>query len=187
MKILSTPAEGLREPSRKIGEITTEIKDLAQKMIDLSLDWEKDHPHEISSALAAPQVGENVRMIIVRNSSDDKSDKTFTTLINPKVVSESGRLLEDWEGCLSVPDLYGKVARREQIKVSAVTLDGEEVRVKVSGHLARTILHEIDHLDGVLFLDKIKGKRKSFARLQKNGELMPIDYSEVEDNDDLWG
>jgi len=187
MKILSTPEASLRESSRKISEITPAIKELADKMISLSLKWEQEHPHEISSALAAPQVGENVRMIIVRNSADDKSDKTFTTLINPKVVSESGRLVEDWEGRLSVPDLYGKVARRDQVKVAATLLDGREVKIKVSGHLARTLLHEIDHLEGMLFLDRIRGKKKSFARLQQDGALVPIDYAEIENDADLWG
>ena len=177
----------MREPSQKIGEITPEIKKLADDMIKLALKWEGEHEHEVSSALAAPQVGENVRMIIVRNEPEDKSDKTFTALINPKIVSESGRLVEDWEGCLSVPDLYGKVARRDQVKIEAKMLDGTEVRIRVGGHLARTLMHEIDHLDGILFLDKIRGKKNSFARLQEDGALTPIDYSEIENQTDLWG
>lgn len=188
MKILLTPVASLREPSQKINEITPAIKKLADDMVKLSLQWEDEHPHEISSALAAPQVGENVRMIIVRNNSEDKEDKTFTALINPKVVSESGKLVMDWEGCLSVPELYGKVARRDSVKVAATLLDGTEVKIKASGHLARTILHEIDHLDGVLFVDKIRDKRKSFARLRKeDGALMPIDYTEIESDKNIWG
>ncbi|MCL2038513.1 peptide deformylase [Candidatus Saccharibacteria bacterium] len=187
MKILQTPEASLREPSQKIGEITPEIKQLAEDMTRLSLEWEAEHPHEISSALAAPQVGQNVRMIIVRNSAEDKADKTFTALINPKVVSEGGRSVADWEGCLSVPELYGKVVRREQVKVSAQLLDGAEVKIRVSGHLARTLLHEIDHLDGVLFLDKIRGKKKAFSRLRDDGALVPIEYNEIENDEALWG
>ncbi|MDR0979836.1 MAG: peptide deformylase [Candidatus Nomurabacteria bacterium] len=188
MKILMTPAASLREPSQKIGEITPAIKKLADEMIKLSLEWEDEHPHEISSALAAPQVGENVRMIVVRNNSEDKSDKEFTALINPRVVSESGRLITDWEGCLSVPALYGKVARRDSVKVAATLLDGTEVKIKADGHLARTMLHEIDHLNGVLFVDKIRGKKKSFARLHtEDGALVPVDYAEIADDADLWG
>jgi peptide deformylase len=187
MKILSTPAASLREPSQKVGEITPAIKKLADDMIKLSLEWENEHPHEISSALAAPQVGENVRMIIVRNDPEDKTHKEFTALINPKVVSEGGRVIEDWEGCLSVPELYGLVKRHDRVKVEAKLLDGSDVKIKVDGHLARTMLHEIDHLDGVLFVDKIRGKKKAFARLQKDGALVPIDYAEIENDKNIWG
>ena len=76
--------------------------------------------------------------------------------INPKIISSSKDVALGWEGCLSIPDEYGKVQRPKKVKIKALNEEGEEVRINASGFFARVIQHEIDHLDGILFIDKAK-------------------------------
>ena len=80
-------------------------------MVNASLEWEKSHPHELSAAMAAPQLGINKRLIIIRDSMDDKANTSFTTLVDPEIIKQEGKIIEDFEGCLSVPFIYGKVPR----------------------------------------------------------------------------
>ncbi|MBR2855377.1 peptide deformylase, partial [Candidatus Saccharibacteria bacterium] len=95
----------------------------------------------------------------------------------------------DYEGCLSVPEIYGMVPRATKVKVKARLEDGTDVRIKATGELARTLLHEIDHLDGILFIDHVRDDSNAFYRMNKKGDLEPIkDYEkEIRDNDMLWG
>jgi peptide deformylase len=88
-------------------------------------------------------------------------------LINPKIVSRSKETETDWEGCLSVPNVYGKVERFQKVKVSALGADGKDIKLKTSGFLARTVQHEIDHLDGVLFTEKVIGQTITEEELDK--------------------
>ena len=189
MKIITTPDERLREKSEKVRKIDDEILDIIAKMRKLSLDWEKEHPYEISAAMAAPQVGVNKRIIIIRDDTEEKKNATFTALINPEVIRAEGKIKKDYEGCLSVPSIYGMVPRCTKIKVKAQLEDGTEVRIKASNELARTLLHEIDHLDGILFIDHIRGQEKAFFRMGEKGDLEPVeDYAkEIRDNPELWG
>jgi peptide deformylase len=186
--ILTTPTPSLRQKSTKVSQITEEIHEIIAKMTEASLDWEKSHPHELSAAMAAPQLGFNKRIIIIRDSTDDKSDTSFTALINPEVIKTEGEQIEDYEGCLSVPLIYGLVTRPEKVKIKALLSDGTEVRVKASDNLARTFLHEIDHLNGILFADHIKDKTDGFFELDNKGELQPLNYDkDIKNNKDLWG
>jgi peptide deformylase len=187
-KILTTPNPKLRVKSKKVQEINDEVKKIITDMIKLSLDWEKDHPHELSAAMAAPQIGKNVRIIILRDNLDDKNDTHFTVLINPEIVKKEGVIETDYEGCLSVPRVYGLIERHSKIRVKALLETGEEVRFKISGGFARTIQHEIDHLNGILFIDHIKGQTDAFFELDDKGDLQPLDYeTEINDNRELWG
>ena len=179
MKIITTPDPRLREKSEKVREIDDEIRGIIADMRKLSLDWEKDHPFELSAAMAAPQVGVLKRIIIVRDDMDDKKKATFTALINPEVIRADGKLITGDEGCLSVPRIYGKVPRHNKVRVKAKLEDGTEVRIKATGEMARTLLHEIDHLDGVLFIDRIRDDRKAFYEMNDKGDLVPVDYDEV--------
>ena len=91
------------------------------------------------------------------------------------------------EGCLSVPEIYGMVGRPAKVKIKALLEDGQEVRIKASGYLARTLLHEIEHLDGILFIDHIRDDRTAFYRIDEKGDLVPIDYdSEIRGNKALF-
>ena len=156
-------------------------------MVSASIDWELSRPHEISAALAAVQVDKLDRVVIVRNNFDDKSDNSFTALINPEIVKYEGELVADYEGCLSVSDIYGRVPRYTKIRVKALDTTGNEVRFKAEGFLARVIQHEIDHTNGVVFIDHIKDSVNGFYRLDKDGELQPLDYNKhIKDNEILW-
>lgn len=186
-KIITTPDPRLRQKSDKVREITDETRQIIGDMVELSRDWESKHPYELSAAMAAPQIGVNQRIIIVRDDLDDKENDNFTALINPEVIRTEGRIVKEQEGCLSVPEIYGMVGRPTKVKVKALLEDGHEVRIKSSGYLARTLLHEIEHLDGILFIDHIKDQEDAFYRIDEHGDLVPIDYvSEIKDNKMLF-
>jgi len=108
--------------------------------------------------LAAIQVGEPTRIIICE--IDDK----FYTLINPEITKFFSKTSVMEEGCLSLPNIYGEVERPEKIIVKAIDFDGKKVKIKAFGLLARVIQHEIDHLDGILFIDKAKNITKKLRR-----------------------
>ena len=187
MKIITTPDERLREKSKKVTKIDEEVLGIIEDMRKLSLDWEKEHPYEISAAMAAPQMGVNKRIIIIRDDMENKDKATFTALINPEVIRTEGKVKTDYEGCLSVPSIYGMVPRATKVKVKAKLENGAEVRIKATDELARTLLHEIDHLDGVLFIDHIKGVKDAFYEMNDKGDLVPVDYDEkIAGNKDLF-
>lgn len=188
MKIITTPDPRLREKSEKVRVIDDEVLDVIANMRKLSLDWEKEHPYELSAAMAAPQMGVNKRIIIIRDDMEDKKNASFTALINPEVIRAEGKEKTDFEGCLSVPSIYGMVPRASKVRVKAKLEDGTEVRIKATDDLARTLLHEIDHLNGVLFIDHIKDKKDAFYEMNDKGDLVPIDYdSKIAGNKKLWG
>lgn len=185
--VIVTPDPRLRQVSTKVTEIDDEVKDIIEQMIQASLDWEKEHEFELSAALAAPQLGFNRRIIVVREDMNEKSNNNFIALINPVVVKTEGRILRDYEGCLSVPTIYGKVPRPAKARIKAQLTDGTEVKLKTEGFLTRTILHEIDHLDGILFIDHIRDKKDAFYKLDNKGDLVPVDYEkEIKNNKNLW-
>lgn len=186
-EIITTPDPRLRQKSAKVHQITDETREIIADMIRLSLDWEKAHPYELSAAMAAPQMGVNQRIIIIRDDLDDKENNSFTALINPEVIKTEGKIIKEQEGCLSVPEIYGLVGRPKKVKIKALLEDGSDVRIKAEGYLARTLMHEIDHLDGILFIDHIKDDRDAFYRLDENGDLQPINYdAEIKNNPNLF-
>lgn len=189
MKIITTPDKRLREPSEKVRQIDDDTLKIIENMRKLSLEWEAKHPYELSAAMAAPQMGVNKRIIIIRDDMEDKKNAHFTAFINPEVTKTEGKTVTDYEGCLSVPHIYGMVPRPFKVRVKAKLEDGKEVRIKATGELARTLLHEIDHLNGVLFIDHIKDKKDAFYYMDNKGELKPIkDYEkEILNNEKLWG
>ncbi len=121
-------------------------------------------------------------MCVVRNFFEDPLDENKIrsddiVLINPKITHFSAEKDIDWEGCLSVPDVYGKVERASKIKVTAKDIDGNIIKIKAEGFFARTIQHEVDHLDGILFTAHIRGEtltQKQFDEMidkQKNEQI----------------
>ena len=187
MNIITTPDPRLRQKSTKVKAGDKEVEKIVEEMIQNCLDWEKEHEFEISAALAAPQLGYNRRIIVVRDDMDNKEHGNFIPLLNPEVIKTEGKTLYDYEGCLSVPTIYGKVPRPAKARIKAQTIDGQEVRIKADGFLARTLLHEIDHLDGILFIDHIKNVKDAFYRLDEKGDLVPVDYdSAIANNKELF-
>lgn len=186
-EIITTPDPRLRQKSSKVNHITDETQEIIADMVRLSLEWEKQHPYELSAAMAAPQMGVNQRIIIVRDDFDDKKNNTFTALINPEIIKTDGKIVKEHEGCLSVPEIYGLVGRPHKVKIKAKLADGTDIRLKADGYLARTLMHEIDHLDGILFIDHIRDDKDAFYRLDDKGDLQPIDYdTEIKNNTSLF-
>jgi peptide deformylase len=136
--------EILRKRSREIEVIDEKIKQLAEDMIETMHKFD-------GVGLAAPQVGILKRIIVI----DLYEEGTQYTLINPVIVKEKGEQIVD-EGCLSFPNQFGKVRRPKEIEVVALDIDGKKVRVKGKDLLAQALSHEIDHLDGKVFVDKVE-------------------------------
>lgn len=185
--IISLPNPHLRQKSQRVHVITDDTKKLIDDMTSASLDWEDSRPHEISAALAAVQIDQLERVVIVRSDFDDKSVREFTPLINPEIVKYEGNVITDYEGCLSVNGFYGRVPRHSKVRVRALDINGNEVRFKAEGFLARVIQHEIDHTNGTVFIDHIHDQHDAFYRLDEKGELQPVDYdTTIKANHILW-
>lgn len=185
--IITLPNTHLREKSERVHIVMPETLALADDMTSAALDWEDSRPHEISAALAAVQIDRLTRAIIVRSDFDNKENREFTVLFNPEIVKYEGNIVEDYEGCLSVKDIYGKVPRYDKVRVKAIDKDGQEVRFKANGFLARVLQHEIDHTNGIVFIDHIEESTKAFYKLDDEGELEPLDYdTHIKDNPILW-
>jgi len=185
--IISLPNPSLRTRSKKVNVISGHILKLAQNMMDATLSWEDSRKHEIGVALAAIQVDVPLRVVVIRNDFNNKSDRTFQALIDPKIIRLEGDVLEDYEGCLSVQNIYGKVRRHSKVKIKAKDLNGKEVRITAEGFLARVLQYEIDHTDGITFIDHIKYSPGAFFKLTDSGELEKLDYDKaIKKNKDLW-
>ena len=186
-EVIVTPDPRLREKSIRVKADDPEVKKIAEEMIQSCIDWENEHEFELSAAMAAPQLGYNKRIIVVREDMNNKDNATFIPLLNPEVIKTEGKIVKDYEGCLSVPAIYGKVPRPTKARIKAQLETGEEVRIKASDFLARTLLHEIDHLNGILFIDHIKDEKDAFYKLNDKGDLEPLDYDTyIKDNKELW-
>jgi peptide deformylase len=133
----------LRRKADPIPAVTPEIKGLIAEMIETMYD-------QVGIGLAAPQVGIPLRLIIV----DDNKGGGVRPLINPAITRRRGSV-EGEEGCLSIPGVFAPVVRAEWIRVSALAGDGSPLDFEASELLARVIQHEIDHLDGILFIDRL--------------------------------
>ncbi|MEJ0073195.1 MAG: peptide deformylase [Candidatus Saccharibacteria bacterium] len=185
--IIALPNSHLRQKSKRVGVVTDEVKQLIADMEAATINWDESRAHEVGVALAAVQIDQLYKVVIIRNNFDDKTDNSFTAFINPEIVKAEGELVEDFEGCLSVPDIYGKVPRYKKVKVKALDLNGREFRVTAEDFLARVFQHEIDHTNGLVFIDHIKDQDEAFYQLDDDGKLQPLDYKkDVEKNSILW-
>lgn len=186
-RIITLPHASLRQRSKKVGLVDDTIKQIISDMKQATLDWEETRAHEVSVALAAVQIDVLYRIIILRNNFDNKQDKTFHVFINPEITKYEGKLVEDYEGCLSVRDIYGKVPRHDRVRIKALNERGAEVRLTADGFLARVFQHEIDHTNGIVFIDRIRELPDAFYRLTDEGKLLKLDYDKVvKDDTELW-
>ncbi len=184
--IITLPNPHLRQKSIRVGIITDQVREIAQNMIDATLSWDVSRDHEVGVALAAVQIDSLYRIVVVRNNYEDKADQSFTAFINPEITKLEGDILEDYEGCLSVPAIYGKVKRYSKVRVKALDLNGKPFRVSAEGFLARIFQHEIDHTNGIVFIDHIKDDPDAFYRLKEDGKLEKLDYDAVKKDSVLW-
>lgn len=179
--IITLPHDDLRQRSQRVTQISDDTRQVIKDMIAATLSWEATRPNEVAVALAAIQIDQPLRVVIVREDFDDKSNHNFTVLINPEIVKYEGTIVTDYEGCLSVSDVYGKVPRYSKVRCRAIDINGREVRFKsTSPFLARVLQHEIDHTNGICFVDHIAHHEDAFSILTKSGDLEPISYDQVQ-------
>ena len=148
----------LRQVATPVREITAEIKRIIADMTETM--W-----HQVGIGLAAPQVGLPYRILVM-----DDGTGGAQTLINPVIESRNGTIREE-EGCLSLPGVFGVVERSKTITVRAMDADGKPVSLEATGLKARIVQHELDHLDGVLFIDRLPPvtRDRIKKKIQKEG------------------
>ncbi len=185
--IIVLPNPHLRERSHKVSANDEKIIQLVADMKAASIDWENSRPYEISAALAAVQIDRLERVVIIRDDFDDKQNPSFTPLLNPQIIKYEGKEVEDFEGCLSVKNVYGRIKRWSNIRVKALDLEGNEIRFRAEGFLARVIQHEVDHTNGIVFVDHIKEQTDAFFRLSDEGKFIALNYdADIKHNAELW-
>lgn len=178
-ELITLPNPHLRKKSKRITFVSPEIEKVIEEMKAATLDWESTREHELGVALAAIQIDKPYRLVIIRNDFDNKDDRSFSIFINPEIVKFEGEIEDDYEGCLSITDVYGKVPRYSKVRVRAIDEKGREVRVKAEGFLARVFQHEIDHTNGIMFVDHLTHKPDSFYKLTNEGKLEKLPYEHV--------
>jgi peptide deformylase len=148
----------LRQVAARVREITPQIKQIIADMTETM--W-----HQVGIGLAAPQVGLSYRILVM-----DDGKGGAQALLNPTIESRSGTVREE-EGCLSLPGIFGVVERSKTITVSAIDAEGRPVSLEATGLKARIIQHELDHLDGVLFIDRLPPvtRDRIKKKIQKEG------------------
>lgn len=179
MSILKVARMGhpvLREKARVIEP--RELKTVAlQKLIDDMMETMDEYA---GIGLAAPQVHQSVRLFVAILDADGQGDGEPMALINPEITVLSSELIEGWEGCLSIPDIRGRVPRSPHVRVSALNRDGKRVEIEARNFPARVIQHETDHLDGVLFFDRMR----TFESLTFLDEYSRYQVKREDDEDD---
>ncbi len=178
--IITLPNDHLRQRSRRITQIDADTHQIISDMIAATLDWEAHRPNEVAVALAAIQIDKPVRIVIIRADFDNKENKNFQVLINPEITKYEGEIITDYEGCLSVKDVYGKVPRYSKIRGRAIDINGNRIKIKSTDpFLSRVLQHEVDHTNGICFVDHISHNQDAFSVLTKSGDLVACPYSKV--------
>jgi len=164
LEVLQFPDPRLKEVSVPVSDVDDALRALADEMLAVMYD-------EPGIGLAAPQVGHAIRLVVMDTDwSDEGQDKDPAVILNPEIIEREGKV--GWEeGCLSVPDFTAEVERSAHIVVRYQDLDGKEVTEEVSGLRAVCFQHEIDHLDGVLFIDRISRLRRSMYVKRRKKQL----------------
>jgi peptide deformylase len=173
-EVLQFPDPRLKRVSEPIDQITDEIRRLADDMLDVMYD-------EPGIGLAAPQVGEAVRLIVLDTEwAQGDGEKSPLVLVNPEILDADGKIV--WtEGCLSVPDFEADVERAARVRVRARDLDWKETELDAEQLKAVCLQHEIDHLDGVLFIDRISRLKRNLY-VQKRKKALRREQDEAGDS-----
>ena len=151
----------LRKATKRVAKVDDGIRDIAQKMLQTMYS-------EAGIGLAAPQVGIHKQILVVDTDPDESSNQPLV-LINPKIIRESKQMACGQEGCLSIPGIFLDVIRPAAIEVSFKDANGRPQKIQASELLARVIQHEMDHLHGVMFVDRVENKIALAQELQKGG------------------
>jgi peptide deformylase len=175
LQLIQYPHPTLRFASKPLARVDDQLRG----MIDLMFDIMYEHR---GVGLAANQVNLPLRLFVA-NPSGEKDSGQELVFLNPVIQKATGTI-EAEEGCLSLPGLNGVVKRNKAVQVNAYSMDGKEINLKVEGFLARIIQHEVDHLDGVLFIDRMFDQGEilaedlarleaRFAKLRQEGQISP--------------
>jgi len=156
LRIITYPDPKLRKKSTPVKKINADI----EKLLDDMAETMYDAP---GVGLAAPQVGFNLRICIIDVSPKEENSHGLIELINPMIISSQGVQIEE-EGCLSIPGFACEVKRKAKVRVRAINRGGEPFEMEGTGLLARAFQHEIDHLDGVLFIDRLSKLRRELLK-----------------------
>ena len=143
LKVLRYGDPSLRRRAQPVGDVTPEIRRIIADMTETMYD-------EVGIGLAAPQVGISKRLIVIA----DEEGRGVQALLNPTIVDRGGEMTGE-EGCLSIPGVFAPVTRAAWVEVEARAVDGQPVTINARGLRSRVLQHEIDHLDGVLFIDRV--------------------------------
>jgi len=163
-EVVQFPDPRLKLVSKPITQITDEIRELAADMIEVMYD-------EPGIGLAAPQVGASVRMFVIDTEwSDEEVGRNPLVVINPEISERGGRITWD-EGCLSVPDYNAIVERDARITLRGLDLEGQPIVEHAEGLRAVCIQHEVDHLDGILFIDRISRLKRGLYVKKRRKQL----------------
>lgn len=169
-KIVKADEASLRKTSEPVKKVDKRIKNLIKDLKE-TLVAQKD-PDGVG--LAAPQIGKNLRMFVMRDK------KKIKTVINPEIISiskkKSGKS-SVMEGCLSIPHYYGPLTRASKLKLKYINEKGEKVTEKFAGFPAQIVQHEIDHLNGKLFTDKLLKEKKPLYKQNENNKWKKVDFS----------
>jgi peptide deformylase len=159
LKVLKYGDPALRRRAAAVGEVTPEIRATIADMTETMYD-------EVGIGLAAPQVGISLRLIVVA----DEEGRGVQALLNPMIVERGGEVTGE-EGCLSIPGVFAPVTRAAWVKVEARDVEGRPLAIRATGLRARVLQHEIDHLDGVLFIDRVDPvtRDRIKRKIKKNG------------------
>jgi len=143
LKVRKYGDPALRRSATPVGEVTPQVRAIIADMTETMYD-------EVGIGLAAPQVGISLRLIVI----SDEEGRGVQALLNPAIVDRGGEVTGE-EGCLSIPGVFAPVTRAAWVKVEARSVDGAPLTLNARGLRARVLQHEIDHLDGVLFIDRV--------------------------------
>jgi peptide deformylase len=158
LEILTYPNPILRKKTTPITEFGEELKTLVQSMTETMYDAP-------GVGLAAPQIGLSICLVVIDLSPRDEENQPIV-LANPEIIEAEGAVMDE-EGCLSLPELNAKVKRAERIKVKAQNIDGEPIEFEAEEWFARVVQHELDHLQGILFLDKISVLKRAMYKKKR--------------------
>ncbi len=172
MKILTAPNPILKNKAKKISSINDGVKKLIKDMVSTLRE-------NSGIGLSAPQIGTPLRLIIIE-SKGDKNHKgkerpkiPLIILINPEIIKKSSDEEVTEEGCLSLPGIWGEVPRAKKITVKSLNDKGKLIKIKAEGLGARVLQHEIDHLDGILFPERVVDL-STLHKIDENGEIIPV-------------
>jgi peptide deformylase len=155
MSILKVARMGhpvLRAKARPVDKLELKTPTL-QAFIDSMVDTMFEYA---GVGLAAPQVHESIRLFVAMLDADGRGEGDAVVFVNPEIIVVGDQTVEGWEGCLSIPEIRGRVPRAQHIKVSALDRTGKRFEIDAKDFPARVVQHETDHLDGVLFFDRMK-------------------------------